>query len=214
MKTELTFSSTGKVTGAIFGTFQLDKWRVSSMDMSQSNYNIFYYFYDGLQAAGDFEKYKLKEERQYRYLRISEQQIGNGPRYNREKNIEEFKSLETIMTSLDFTQEQKESIFNVLAAILNLGEVRFKQSEQGMAEIENKEYVSKVACLLQVDEKKLMWALTNYCLLKQGVAVRRRHSCDEARDARDVFANTLYSRIVDYVVGVINNLLSHGRAIL
>lgn len=184
------------------------------MDMSQSNYNIFYYFYDGLQAVGDLNKYKLQEGRQYRYLRIPEQDVSNGPRCNREKNIEEFKSLETIMESLDFSQEQKQSVFNILAAILNLGDVRFKQSEQGMAEIENKENVSKVASLLQVDEKKLMWALTNYCLLKQGIAVRRRHSCDEARDARDVFANTLYSRIVDYLISVINNLLSHGRAIL
>lgn len=211
-KAELTFGNSGKITGAIFGLHQLDKWRVSSMDMLQSNYHILYYVYDGLKESSKLEKYELNGDRQYRYLRINENSFSN--QNNVDQNVKKYKKVCEIMRNLGMKEEQIESIVSVLAAILNLGDVRFMELSQGIAGIENEECALKVARLLKVDGKKFVWALTNYCLLNQGAAVRRRHTCDEARDARDVFANTIYCRLLDYIVSAINHKLSYGRIIL
>lgn len=213
-RAELTFGNTGKITGAIFNVHQLDKWRVSSVDMTQANYHIFYYIYDGLKDASKLEKYGLNPDRSYRYLRINGDNYTNQPRDNVDGNVNKFKKIMEIMQSLDVKEEEIDFILTTLSAILNLGDVRFKDLSPGISGIENEDCATKVAKLLNVDEKKFVWSLTNYCLLNKGNAVRRRHTADEARDARDSFANTIYCRLLDYIVNLINHKLSYGRAIL
>lgn len=44
--------------------------------------------------------------------------------------------------------------------------------------------------------------------------MKMKNTCDEARNSRDVLANNLYCRFVDYVVGAINDKLEIGKAIL
>lgn len=215
LKTELTFGNTGKITGSVFNIHQLDKWRVSSIDMTQGNYHIFYYIYDGLRDSSKLDKYELNPDRNYRYLRISNgDNYTNQPRDNVDGNVTKFKKIMEIMQSLDMKEEEIDSILTILSAILNLGDVRFKDLSPGVSGIENEDCAIKVARLLKIDEKKFVWSLTNYCLLNTGTAVRRRHTADEARDARDSFANTIYCRLLDYIVNMINYKLSYGRAIL
>ncbi|XP_017777903.1 PREDICTED: neither inactivation nor afterpotential protein C [Nicrophorus vespilloides] len=214
LKTEITYGKTGKVSGAIFNVVQLEKWRVSSVEMNQSNYNMLYYLYDGLNKENKLNEYNLSPGRKHRYLRIpKDSPMKNRPRDDPERNAKQLKEFVETLNMFQFTDEQIESIFKSLASILILGDVRFKELSINMAEIENEDMVQKAAKLLDIDEKKLSWALTNYCLIKKGSAVRRKHNCDEARDARDVLANTIYTRLVDYIVNYINYKLSYGRAI-
>lgn len=182
---------------------------------SQSNFHIFYYFYDGLNAKNELTKYNLENHRSYKYLKINQNETKlTAPRYNQELNITKFGDLEEVLHSFNFSEEQIDTFYNTLAAILLLGEIKFKQDESEETAIENKEEADKVAKLLEVDEKKFSWSLVNYCLVKNNVALKKIHNCNEAKRARDVLANNLYSRIVDYVIAVINNKLSFGRAIL
>jgi myosin-3 len=71
-----------------------------------------------------------------------------------------------------------------------------------------------VAQLLEVDEKKFLWALTNYCTVQKGTAVRQRQTPMEAEEARDALACCLYSRLVDWIISVINHKLFFTRAVL
>jgi len=70
-----------------------------------------------------------------------------------------------------------------------------------------------VAKLLGLDSKKFTWALVNYCIIVKGSALRRKHTCEEAREARDVLANTLYQRLVDWIINIINYKLSMTRSL-
>lgn len=72
----------------------------------------------------------------------------------------------------------------------------------------------KAAELLGVDVKKFTWSLNNYCLIKKGSAIRRKHTVEEAREARDVLANTIYQRLVDWIINNINYKLSVTRTLL
>lgn len=43
--------------------------------------------------------------------------------------------------------------------------------------------------------------------------MRRKHTCEEAEEARDVLANTLYQRLVDWIINNINYKLSLTRTL-
>ncbi|XP_060518492.1 neither inactivation nor afterpotential protein C [Cylas formicarius] len=215
LKTNVTLGRTGKLTAADFKVMCLDKWRVSSVDMDQSNFHIFYYMYDGMVNNGSIEKYKLNADRNYRYLRIPD---GNPnlkrPRDNVEQNLIKYKKIYSYLEEYELNEEQTTTFLSVIAAILNLGEVSFKDEvEEGCASVQNREFIGNFAALMEVDEKKLTWALTNYCLVKHGNVIKKKSTADEARDARDVLANNLYCRLVDYVIGLINDKLAIGKQI-
>lgn len=95
-----------------------------------------------------------------------------------------------------------------------VGEIRFNEDDNGLSVMEDSIYATNVAELLGIDCKRFTWSLTNYCLFKKGQAIRKKNTCDESRDSRDVLANNMYCRFVDYFVGLINNKLEIGRAIL
>jgi len=71
-----------------------------------------------------------------------------------------------------------------------------------------------VAELLEIESKKLSWSLLNYCAVVNGTAVRRRQTTSGVRDCLRVFAQTLYARLFDWIVNVINLKLSFTRAVL
>jgi myosin-3 len=68
--------------------------------------------------------------------------------------------------------------------------------------------------LLSVDSKKLAWALCNYCIVENDTAARRRHSRPEAIEAKNVLARAIYTRLVDWIINIINLKLSLTRAVL
>lgn len=159
---------------------------------------------------------KLEPGRKYRYFRAEDEPLDSKLpycRYDPQGNVAKFKQFEENLKLLDFDDEQLHSISKVLAAILILGNVRFSDDGK-FATIETMDEVLKVAQLLEVDEKKFEWSLVNYCLIRSGAAEKRKHSIDEARDARDVLAATIYCRLVDWIVNIINQKFALGRAVL
>lgn len=185
-------------------------------DSDQSNFHIFYYFYDYVCAKNEQDKYKLNNSRGYRYLRIPESKQSTKLPYCRndsDGNVAKYEEFEQNLRDLDFGDDQIETIRQMLAATLILGDVRFCV-DGNFAAIENADLAKNVAALLKLDEKKFEWALLNYCLIRNGSAEKRKHTIDEARDARDVLAASTYSRIVDWLISTINQKLSFGRAIL
>lgn len=185
---------------------------------TQPNFHIFYYFYDAMDAEERLRDFYLEGGRHYRYLRIPDVYIKSKLDYARDDyigNTIKFKDFEQSLLALDFSQDTLDSIYKIFAAVLILGDVRFKESDRDRkAAFVDPEIVGKVAELLRVDEKKFQWSMLNYCLIVKGNVEKRRHSADEARDARDVLAGTIYARLVDFIVNTINHKLAFNRAIL
>lgn len=189
---------------------------MSKINRNQANFHIFYLFYDAMAATNQLDKYTLEAGRSYRYLRLPEERQATKLSYIRDEpelNPERFSDFEQNLAAMDFSSTQLEVVRTTLAAILILGNVRY-MNEGKFAVVENADVAQKVAKLLQVDDKKFQWALENYCLINSGTAERRRHTGDEARDARDVLAGTIYCRLVDWLVNMINQKLAFGRAVL
>ncbi|XP_013181389.1 PREDICTED: neither inactivation nor afterpotential protein C isoform X2 [Papilio xuthus] len=215
LQVQVTYGSSGKLSGAIFWLYQLEKWRVSSTDMAHANFNLLYYFYDAMEAENRLEELYLEKYRKHRYLRILEEPPRGvrGVRETPSDNVAKYKEFVEHLKILDWEQEDIKFFETVLAAILVIGNVRFKDSRNGTAEIENPEEAKKVAKLLSLDEVKFLWALLNYCLIERGTAIKKRHSTDEARDARDTLASALYKRLIDWMINMINSKLSFMRSV-
>ncbi|XP_076635717.1 STKc_myosinIII_N_like and MYSc_Myo21 domain-containing protein ninaC isoform X3 [Colletes latitarsis] len=216
LEIQTTYGSSGKASGGIFWLYQLEKWRVSTRDRNQSNFHVFYYFYDGLDSTSKLKQYDLPPGRRMRYLRISDKgterkrsfKVRNDPR----GNVVKFEELMENLRVLEM-EEYCETIWKVLAAILTLGEIRFVEGNNGEADMDNNEAANRAAKLLNLDEKKFVWALVNYCVIVKGSVVRRKHSLEEAKEARDVLANTIYQRLVDWIVNTINHKFTVTRAL-
>ncbi|XP_015432915.1 PREDICTED: neither inactivation nor afterpotential protein C [Dufourea novaeangliae] len=216
LQIQTTYGSSGKASGGIFWLYQLEKWRVSTRDRNQSNFHVFYYFYDGLDSISKLKQYSLTAGRRMRYLRISDKgterkrsfKVRNDPR----GNVMKFDQLKENLRILEM-EEYCETIWKILAGILILGEIRFVEGNNGDAEMDNNDASNKVAELLNLEEKKFAWALVNYCAIVNGSVVRRKHTCEEAKEARDVLANTIYQRLVDWIVNTINHKFTVTRAL-
>lgn len=218
LSTQMAYAQTGKLTGAIYSVFMLEKTRVTLDFVEHPNFHVFYYFYDAMEQEERLKDFSLDYGRSQTILRTSDRGSKSKfptPRDNPEDNVRKFKELEQNLTMLDFSHEQVETIYRILAAIIILGELRFKSSDNTpkFGDLENPEYAIEVAKLLKLDEKKFLWALVNYCVIKEGRPEKRRQSSGEAREARDNLANTIYCRLVDYIVNIINAKLALSRAI-
>nr|CAH7760761.1 unnamed protein product [Callosobruchus chinensis] len=215
LKTDVSYGKTGKLTGATFKVHCLEKWRVSTTDIAQSNFHFLYYIYDGLVSKNKHETYRLSSKRKYRYLRTNNnnEKTTVQPRDDIESNVTKYRQLLEYFDELEFSEEQTSTIHAVLAGILHLGETRFQENDEYMAVLEDREPVNKFSKILDIDETKMRWALTNYCVVRKGSVIKKRNTCDEAREARDVLANTLYARLVDYIISIINNKLEIGKSI-
>ncbi len=71
-----------------------------------------------------------------------------------------------------------------------------------------------VSQLLEVDEKRLGWALVNYVVVRGGEVVRGMAERREAEGTRDSLARSLYARLLDSIVNLINSKLSLSRLLL
>lgn len=169
-----------------------------------------------MEAANRLDDLSLEKTRKHRYLRILDEptKCTKGARESPQENAEHYTEFIDNLKILDWEEEDISFLETVLAAILILGNVRFKDGKSGSAEIENPEEAKKVAKLLSLEEVKFMWALLNYCLIESGTAVKRKHSTDEARDARDTLSGTLYKRLIDWMINLINSKLSFMRSVL
>lgn len=109
---------------------------------NQSNFHVFYYFYDGLDSTSKLKQYHIPPGRRARYLRISDKgterkrsfKVRNDPR----GNVVKFGELKEHLQILEM-EEYCETIWKTLAAVLMLGEIRFVEGNDGDAEMDNGE---------------------------------------------------------------------------
>jgi len=136
-----------------------------------------------MDAEERLKDYNLESGRSYRYLRIPDNSGRSKLSYVRDDpmgNIIKFRDFEQALLALDVSQDTLASIYKILAAILLLGDVRFKDSEvDKKAALVDPEIVVKISDLLKVDDKKFSWSLLNYCLVIQGKVEKRRHTPDQ-----------------------------------
>ncbi|CAL4059864.1 unnamed protein product, partial [Meganyctiphanes norvegica] len=211
---ELTFTKLGKVTGAKVSVYLLEQSRVVFQGEGEESFHIFYYLHDWLEAEDKLQIYCLDKSKRdkHRYLRGA-----NWSKERSQSNVEHFKNVEGGFKHLGFKDEELDSIYRILSAIINLGDLDFYETtdkdNQEQAAVKNVEVIKLVSELLGVDANDLTESLTSNSVVTKGEIITRNNTVLEATETRDAMAKAMYGRLFDWIVNNINRLLSFARMV-
>ena len=112
------------------------------------------------------------------------------------------------MRILNFSNEECETIWNIVASILHLGNVEFNCEDDQIEIISNcKNEIKLIASLLDVNENDLIKTLCHRVIAAGGQVISKQHNKTEASFGRDAFAKAIYERLFNKIVERINDAI-------
>ncbi|EXJ56809.1 myosin-1 [Cladophialophora yegresii CBS 114405] len=208
---ELEFNEQGEPVGAKVTNYLLEKTRVVGQITNERNFHIFYQFTKA--APKEYrDTYGIQQPQSYLYT--SKSKCFDVPGID---DASDFRETLQAMQIIGLTQAEQDNIFRLLAAILWIGNITFRENDQGGVDIADQSVVDFVAYLLEVESAHVNKALT-VRIVETARGGGRRGSIYEsplnpvqAGAVRDALAKAIYFNLFDWIVNRTNvSLRSQG----
>lgn len=204
---DIHFDTTGAMRGAKFNHYLLEKSRIVSVNKGERNYHIFYMLLNGL-TDDERDTLELNTHKNYNYLTASD----DAP-VDIDDTFVDLERVKNAMKVLSISEWEMWQIFQLLAALLHLGNLQYKRKiieNIDATEIHDNLNSSRVAHFLGIPRSVLCECLTRRTLYVNDERVVSNISKEYAMEIRDSFAKTIYGRIFNWIVLRINGTISQS----
>ena len=201
---DIFFNHAGVIEGAKIEQYLLEKSRIVYQGNGERNYHIFYCMLAGLSKEHK-AKLSLEDASAYKYLTGGGSTVCDG-----RDDAAEFADIRSAMKVLMMSDQDIWEILKILAALLHMGNVKYKGKvvdNLDATDIPDRSHVALVANILGVNLQALVDALTTKTFFAQGETVVSTLNTHQSRDVRDAFAKGIYGRLFVHIVRKINTAI-------
>ncbi|KAI9485691.1 MAG: chitin synthase-domain-containing protein [Benjaminiella poitrasii] len=203
------FSERGRLVGARFLPYALEKSRVTEAGQDERNFHVFYNLLAGA-APEEKTRLRLSDWSTFQYLSKT-----NTSRASSLDDLSEDLELRNALKSILSHRYRAGQIFELLAAILHLGNIQFiqdSQNAQDAATVKNVDSLTIAADLLGVDPNSLLSTLTFKSKLIKRDITTLFLDAEQSSKHRDDLAQSLYCLLFTWLVEQINDRLTPKNA--
>ncbi|XP_026539899.1 unconventional myosin-Va isoform X1 [Notechis scutatus] len=199
---EIGFDKRYRITGANMRTYLLEKSRVVFQAEEERNYHIFYQ----LCASAALPEFKALRLGNAGYFHYTKQ--GRSPVIDGIDDAKEMLNTRRACTLLGIVESCQMGIFQILAAILHLGNVSFTSRDADSCTIPPKHEPLRIFCdLMGVEYEQMAHWLCHRKLATATETYIKPISKLQAINARDALAKHIYANLFTWIVDHVNKAL-------
>jgi myosin-5 len=204
---EILFSQATDIIGAKIRTYLLERSRLVFQPLKERNYHIFYQLVAGATDA-EKERLGLQSAEYFDYLNQ-----GSAPVIDGVDDKQEFDATRQSLTKIGVPPESQAHIFQILAALLHIGNVKIAASRQDSVLAPDEPSLVKACQLLGIDAANFAKWTVKKQLISRTEKIISVLTQQQAIVVRDSVAKYIYSSLFDWLVEVINNSLASEEVI-